>query len=45
MKKILWLACAFFALMGGLPAASGQVKMTRDQMLFYTSGVELSQQP
>lgn len=37
MKKLIWIACAIFALLGAFPAAFGQVKMTRDQMLFYTS--------
>ena len=37
MKKLIWISCAMFLLFGVFPAAFGQVKMTRDQMLFYTS--------
>ena len=36
MKKTIGIALAVCALLGTLPAFS-QVKMTRDQMLFYTS--------
>lgn len=37
MKKLIRAACAVLALLAAFPAAFGQVKMTHDQMLFYTS--------
>ena len=37
MKRMIRSACAIFAMLVASGAAFGQVKMTHDQMLFYTS--------